>query len=73
MAVKIHLTACGVIKTTPNNHPSQVGYDTETHKHDTKTVDLENSYWNNMEARVRNSALFYLLSTSKFSGVDPDL
>ena len=50
-AVKTHIIACGVIKTTPNNHPSHVGYDTETHKHDTGPVDLENSYWNNTDRK----------------------
>ena len=28
---------------------SHVGWDTETHKRDTGTVDLENSYWKSME------------------------
>jgi len=51
-AVKPHITACDVIKTTPNNHPSHVGYDTETHKHDTKTVDLEKTCWNYMGKKV---------------------
>ena len=44
--VKTHMAACGVIKTTPNNHQSHVGYDTKPHVHDTRPVDLENLHWN---------------------------
>ena len=29
-AVKTYTTACGVIKSTPNNHPSHVGCDTRS-------------------------------------------
>ena len=43
-AVKTHIIACGVIKTTPNNLPKHVAYDTSTQVFDTSTVDLENSY-----------------------------
>ena len=41
--VKTHLAACGVIKTTPNNHQSHVGWDTSAQDWDTSAVDLENS------------------------------
>ena len=67
---KTLITACDVIKTTSNNHPSHVGYDTKTHKHDTKTVDLEKTCWINMGAIVPEEASFTLLSTSKFFGFD---
>ena len=46
--VKTHIIACGVVKTTPNNHPSHVGCDTSAQVCDTSAVDLENSYWNSM-------------------------
>ena len=50
-AVKTHITACGVIKTTPNNLPNHVGCDTRPLVCDTRPVDLENLYWINMEKK----------------------
>ena len=41
---KPYLTACVVLKTILNIHPSHVGYDTSAQVHDTSAVDLENSY-----------------------------
>ena len=41
---KTQITACGVIKTTPNIHPSHVGWDTRPPVWDPRPVDLENSY-----------------------------
>ena len=64
-AVKTHITACGEIKTTPNNHPSHVGWDTSTEVCDTSPVDLENSYWINMESvcpETGNSSLLASMS-----------
>ena len=43
-AVKTHITACGVIKTTSNNHPGHVGWDTKPPVWDTRPVDLEKTY-----------------------------
>ena len=60
-AVKTHMTACGVIKTIPNNHPGHVGYDTRPQVPDTRPVDLEKTYWNSMEADWRNCLNMLLL------------
>ena len=50
--VKTHIIACGVIKTTLNNHPSHVGWDTRPQFRDTRPVDLENSYWINIAKNI---------------------
>ena len=64
---------CMRCKTTPNNHPSHVGCDTSTPVCDTSPVDLENSYWINMEARVRSSLVFILLRPSSCQRTAPSL
>ena len=59
---KNHIHACGVIKTTPNNHPSHVGCDTSTQVSDTNAVDLEKTCWNYMGADWRSFGLYILLA-----------
>ena len=51
-----------VVKTTPNNFPSHVGYDTSTQVRDTSTVDLEKTYWINMGSVCPERPSFTLLS-----------
>ena len=55
------MVACGVIKTTSNNHQSHVGYDTRPHVHDTRPVDLEKTCWNSMEADCFRKVVYILL------------
>ena len=58
---KNHITACGVLKTTPNIHPSHVGWDTSAQILDTSAVAPENSYWESIESSRPSSLDFYLL------------
>ena len=60
-AVKTHIIACGVIKTTPNNYTSHVGCDTSAEVCNTGAVDLENWYWNSMEPKSPSIPSFHLL------------
>ena len=65
MAVKPPITACDVIKTTPNNHPSQVGYDTSAQVSDTSAVDLEKTCWNYMGQISPGKAFISLLALTE--------
>ena len=60
-AGKTLITACDVIKTTQNNHPSHVGWDTRPQDCDTRPVDLEKTCWNYMEAIGPETVGFTLL------------
>ena len=44
-----------------NNNPSHVVYDTRPQLHDTRPVDLENSYWKSMESSLPSILLLPLL------------
>ena len=61
--MKTHIIACGVIKTTPNNHPSHVVCYTSAQVCDTSAVDLENLHWNNMKSVCPRTRLFTLLTS----------
>ena len=63
--VKTYIIACGVIKTTLNNHPSHVGYDTSTQVPDTSPVDQENSHWINMAKKPGHYTYLLLLMSQK--------